>query len=196
MSSHHFVKEGQEPALFILEARAFKYVEPLLEWVPLVMVTDAILDEVLEWGIKIDAVLQCETTTNALEKKVADQFPLEILPCKNADIVRTGMEFLIQNGITSVNVISPSTEEFFERLTEFSPHIQMGLFSDKRWSLIRTGKLEKWMPCGHQVWLSSTDEALLHTKGIFEKNGNWETVESGIVTIDSAAPFWIGEPLK
>jgi hypothetical protein len=196
MSSHHFVKEGQEPAVFILDTMAFKYVEPLLEWVPLIMVSDTILDDVLEWGIKIDVVIQCETTANVLEKKVANQFPLEVLPCKNADVIRTGMEFLIQNRIEAVNVISTSTEEIFERLTEFSPHVQIGLFADKKWSLIRSGKLEKWMPSGHQVWLKSTGEALLHTKGILKRDGDWETVESGIVTIDAVAPFWVGEPLK
>ena len=60
MSSHHFVKEGQEPALFILDNIPFQYAESLLEWVPLVMVADRALENVLHWGIKIDVVLQDE----------------------------------------------------------------------------------------------------------------------------------------
>jgi len=108
MSSHHFVKEGQEPALLILEPMAFKHVEPLLEWVPLVIITDAILDDVLKWGIKIDVVIRCETAPGVLEKKVEDQLPVQILSCKNDNVVSTGLQFLIQNKVTSVNVLSLS----------------------------------------------------------------------------------------
>ena len=40
MSSHHFVKEQQEPAVFILEVEgiSFETVAPLLEWSPTLLV--------------------------------------------------------------------------------------------------------------------------------------------------------------
>ncbi len=52
MSSHHFVKEGQEPALFILDNIPFHYAESLLEWVPLVMVADRALGKCVTLGNK------------------------------------------------------------------------------------------------------------------------------------------------
>ena len=195
MSSHHFVKEGQEPALLILETMAFKHVGPLLEWVPLVIITDAILDDVLKWGIKIDVVIQRETAQGALEKKVEDQFPLQILSCKNDNVVSTGLQFLIQNKVTSVNVLSGSNEEILEKMLEFSPYIQIGMFGDKKWFLVRTGKLEKWMPAGHKLWLRPSNKALLHAQGILQKGDVWETAQSGMVKIHSSSPFWVGEPL-
>ena len=40
MSSHHFVKEGQEPALLIMDALSLALIEPLLEWAPQVIVCE------------------------------------------------------------------------------------------------------------------------------------------------------------
>ena len=57
MSSHHFVREGQEPALLILDALAFDIAGPLLEWAPLVVVAQSAVDEVMLWNIKMDVVL-------------------------------------------------------------------------------------------------------------------------------------------
>ena len=76
MSSHHFVKEGQEPALFILDNIAFQYAESLLEWVPLVMVADSVLESVLQWGIKIDVVLQSKYSIEVIEDLIKDQGPV------------------------------------------------------------------------------------------------------------------------
>ena len=79
MSSHHFVKEGQEPALFILDNIAFRYAESLLEWVPLVMVADSVLESVLQWGIKIDVVLQSKYSIEFIEDLIKDQGPVETI---------------------------------------------------------------------------------------------------------------------
>ena len=56
MSSHHFVKEDQEPALIIADASAvsFEKIQELLEWSPTVIVMESSLEMVLSWGIKMD----------------------------------------------------------------------------------------------------------------------------------------------
>ena len=59
MSSHHIVRDTQEPALIIAngEACSRELLDQLLEWNPVVMVLDGALPRVLELGIKIDIVL-------------------------------------------------------------------------------------------------------------------------------------------
>src|SRR5688572_32852819 len=113
MSSHHFVKEGQEPALFILDTIAFQYVESLLEWVPLIMVADRALEHVLQWRIKIDIVLQREYTFETLECLIKDQGPVQTLRCGKDDVVEKGFQYLILNGYDVVNLLSLSQEEIF-----------------------------------------------------------------------------------
>jgi hypothetical protein len=196
MSSHHFVKEGQEPALFILEPMGFEDVAPLLEWVPLIMVNETVLDEVLKWGIKIDVILQGETELEQLEKKVADQLPLQVLSYKNNDALNIGIQFLIRKMITSVNVICRTTEEVFEKMVEFSPHIQIGLFGDKKWFYVRAGKFEKWMPAGHKLLLRPHGKPFIQTNGIIQTDNEWKVVKSGMVLIHCEGPFWVGEALN
>lgn len=197
MSSHHFVKEGQEPALFILEAISFQRIEPLLEWAPLIMVADNALEEVLPWGIKIDVVLQREHALAALENEVRDQFPIQVIPSKKDDAISNGLQFLIEKGIKFVNVIATPTEEIFQSLNHFVRQLQIGLYvENEKWSLVRTGKLEKWMPAGYKVSLKYPVGSLSQIENLRQKGEIWETMESGIVIIKSAIPFWICEPYE
>ncbi|MCB0735469.1 MAG: thiamine diphosphokinase, partial [Bacteroidetes bacterium] len=59
MSSHHFVRDKQEPALMIANGQScsMELLGQLLEWNPYVLVLDGALDRVLMNGIKVDAVL-------------------------------------------------------------------------------------------------------------------------------------------
>ena len=50
MSSHHIVRDDQEPALIIAngEACSMNLLHQLLEWSPLVVVLDSAIDRVIE----------------------------------------------------------------------------------------------------------------------------------------------------
>ena len=192
MSSHHFVKEGQEPALFILDNIAFHYAESLLEWVPLVMVADRALENVLQWGIKIDVVLQGEYSLEVLEDLVKDQGPVQTLLSDKDHIVKTGLQYLVQNGYDAVNLLSIPHEEIFQEVEKSAHKLQVGIYNEQeKWSLISTGKFEKWMPAEATLLIRSASSASNkrdHSKG--EVLGN---VGAGIVTIQSESAFWIGE---
>jgi hypothetical protein len=192
MSSHHFVKEGQEPALFILDNIPFQYAESLLEWVPLVMVADRALENVLQWGIKIDIILQDEYPAEILEDLVRDQGPLETLLSDEGHIVKTGMQYFIQNGYDAVNLLSVPSEEIFHAVETSAHKLQVGIYYEQeKWSLISTGKFEKWMPAESTLLIRSASS--IQTKGIGQKGKFWETLEAGIVTVESEFAFWIGE---
>jgi uncharacterized Rossmann fold enzyme len=59
MSSHHFVRDGQEPALIIANGAECdsELLGQLLEWNPYVLVLDGALQRVLDMNIRVDAVL-------------------------------------------------------------------------------------------------------------------------------------------
>ena len=192
MSSHHFVKEGQEPALFILDNMPFHYAESLLEWVPLVMVADRALENVLHWGIKIDIVLQDKYPFEVLEDLVQDQGPVQTLLSDKDHIVKTGLQYLVQNGYDAVNLLSIPHEEIFQEVERSAHKLQVGIYNEReKWSLISTGKFEKWMPAEATLLIRSASS--VQTKGIIQKGKFWETLEAGIVTIQSESAFWIGE---
>jgi hypothetical protein len=79
MSSHHFVKEGQEPTLVIisLASASFEYIQTLLEWSPKVFVADHALSSVLRWNIKIDGVMIQPLEVQKWRQELRDQEPLQ-----------------------------------------------------------------------------------------------------------------------
>ena len=193
MSSHHFVKEGQEPALFILDNIGFQYAESLLEWVPIVIVADHALESVLQWGIKIDIVLQHGYSFDALEHLAKDQGPVQILRCSNDDVVAQGLQFAIKEGYDAVNLLGRPREELFREVENSARELQVGIYSvQEKWSLISCGKFEKWMQAGSVFLFKST--SAVQTEGVIQKDEYWETGAAGMVMVRSETKFWIGEP--
>ncbi len=79
MSSHHFVKEGQEPALFIADLVAVSHVEALLEWAPLVVALHTTVHDVILRGTKVDAVIAPTAEADLFERQLQDQAPIDII---------------------------------------------------------------------------------------------------------------------
>ncbi|HBK84253.1 MAG TPA: thiamine diphosphokinase, partial [Flavobacterium sp.] len=81
MSSHHIVRDDQEPALIIANGAACstELIGQLLEWSPLVIVLDAAIERVLELGIKVDVLLgDFDRGFNASYYQES-QYPIEIV---------------------------------------------------------------------------------------------------------------------
>lgn len=106
MSSHHIVKDGQEPALIIAngEACSTELLGQLLEWSPYILVLDGAINRVTSLGIKIDALLGDFDSHHALEEI---QQPLEIIHAPNQDKtdLQKGIEHLIAKGFAAVNIV-------------------------------------------------------------------------------------------
>jgi hypothetical protein len=207
MSSHHFVREGQEPALFIVEPHSFEYIQPLLEWAPLVVVSGDAVEEVLSWGIKIDVVL-CQThQVDELSLLLLDQAPISIRPYNVGEVLlHAGLQFLIsqeQSGVTIIareeSAVVGISEPYFSKL-----NITI-MTSGIRWSAIPSGNFQKWLEKGIELQVRAITTALsLSGKNYFEKTPNSSAQQSltiiavadGIVDISSKGGFWIGESFK
>jgi thiamine pyrophosphokinase len=181
MSSHHIVREDQEPALLIADAHAvpFEILQQLLEWSPTVLVTEKALQEVLTWGIKIDVVIAPAANISKLTQELHDQFPLKLISCQGEDdAIATALYFLIAAKQKAVNIISS------ERLENFEPFAKLDLSvlqSGKRWSFIKSGVFEKWLPAGRTIHVFPQDQNII------------KTVQDGMVVIRKEKAFWIAE---
>lgn len=100
MSSHHFVKEKQEPALIIADLDGFeeKYLGQLLEWSPTVLVPSHLVEKVLSLGIKIDVVLVPD------EAEIQHQEHLKLVKT-GINFVEDALKFLVAEGYPAVNII-------------------------------------------------------------------------------------------
>jgi thiamine pyrophosphokinase len=109
MSSHHIVRDDQEPALIIANGAACnnELLGQLLEWSPLVIVLDSAIERVIELNIKVDVLLGDFDRGFNPEAFVAAQYPIEIIhvPDQNKTDLEKAFDYLIARKIPAVNVI-------------------------------------------------------------------------------------------
>jgi hypothetical protein len=197
MSSHHFVKEGQEPALLILDAGSFEKAAPLLEWAPLVLVSADVLDEVLAWGIKIDVVFVQGNDGNVLAEKLLYQQPVAVITVAlSDDLLHAGIDFLRSTNQNAVNVMAdiPITA-FAGKHRELN--FQCTLLNDTaRWSLIQKRHFEKWVDAGTilMIFTQHPHDVTLVGCELNLERGRLMCPTSGVIQVKSKSDFWIGEP--
>ncbi|MDL5049190.1 hypothetical protein QQ054_24555 [Oscillatoria amoena NRMC-F 0135] len=189
MSSHHIVREDQEPALLIADADglSFAWIEQLLEWCPTVIVLEPALEAVLTWGIKLDVVISAPEQVNAHVKLLRDQAPVKILSHHTPDHpVNTAMMFLTAGKYRAVNVVGAAPA----LLEGFTARLDIVTFCDgKRWVYHRNGKFEKWVSRG------TLFEFPENIKAINGLNENGVAVKDGVIKAEADFPFWVGEVL-
>ena len=109
MSSHHIVRDDQEPALIIAngETCSSELLGQLLEWSPLVIVLDSAIERVLELGIKVDVLLGDFDRGFDARYYKEKQYPIEIVHTPNQDKtdLEKAFDYLIEKGHQAANVI-------------------------------------------------------------------------------------------
>ncbi len=109
MSSHHFVKENQEPALIIANGMPCNesLLGELLEWSPYVIVLDGAYEKVISLGIKFDVLLGDFDRLNQSINGLIDQSDIEIIHTPNQDKtdLEKALDFLISKGQKEVNIV-------------------------------------------------------------------------------------------
>jgi hypothetical protein len=184
MSSHHFVREGQEPALLILDVISWEIIGPVLEWAPLVIATETALEAALHRGIKVDAVVAAAEQSAHLENLLAGHGPVKILP-HTADPFTSSVSYLIQTHQSAINIITNDPFPIIDTITRDAPPLNVSVITPlHRWSLFQSGPYKKWHPINTtiQIYQSGTSEQIV-------------TPTDGLITLTPSPPFWIAETL-
>lgn len=110
MSSHHIIREDQEPALIIANGEGChaELLGQLLEWSPFVLVLDGAIHRVKELGIKVDALLgDFDRNEIDFEEIKREQHPIQVVHTPNQDKtdLEKAFDFLIEKGHKSVNIV-------------------------------------------------------------------------------------------
>jgi len=203
MSSHHFVKDQQEPAVFILNADEinFDQVSGMLEWVPTILVSEKALDQVLSWGIKIDVILASpafqEENLNLLEA----QFPVKFLTVEDDDFLNQGINYLLGSKHEAVHLVGISHQKAFE-LEDKLALINLTLV-DGNWKYypVKSGEFKKWFVESsiHIHGKEGMPVEIKNSEGELILPINYATmieVPEGITEIKAKGIFWIGEEIS
>ena len=196
MSSHHFVREGQEPALLILDALTFDIAGPLLEWAPMVMVAQPAVEDVILWNIKMDVVLADDKDVQALSSRLVDQAPLTILShASDESPLINALYFLIRKKQNGVNIFSSNPDETILLAEKFADQLQISITDGTvKWSGVTSGHFEKWMTAKTPIYLRKSGEhQTIAFYGLKEGGDNYESLADGMIRLQSDALFWVGE---
>jgi thiamine pyrophosphokinase len=172
MSSHHIIRDKQEPALIIAngEACSVELLGQLLEWSPFIIVLDSAINRVLELGIKIDVLLgdfdvlanvssenlddfQLQRVVN-LEEIRERQYPIEIVHAPNQDKtdLEKAFDYLIEKGFPAVNVVwatgrrADHTITNITNIARFKENLKIVVIDDYSTIFILPKKFQKWYP--------------------------------------------------
>ncbi|WP_338875894.1 thiamine diphosphokinase [Spirosoma sp. SC4-14] len=163
MSSHHIVREKQEPALLIANGEACQpdLLGQLLEWSPTVVVLDSAIWRVLELGIKVDVLLGDFDRQLDLDTIREQQYPLEIVhtPDQDKTDLDKGIEYLIEQGYPAVNIVWATGRRADHSLTNmtnivrYKNQIRIVMIDDHSRIFPLVGHFEKWYEAGTSISL-------------------------------------------
>ena len=207
MSSHHIVRDDQEPALIIANGASCnpELLGQLLEWSPIVIVLDSAIERVMKMDIKVDVLLgdfDRDFDPNYYKEK---QYPLEIVhtPDQNKTDLEKAFDYLIEKKIPAVNVVwatgrrADHTITNLTNIVRYRDLLKIVILDDHSKVFLLPRKFEKWytantpislIPIGHVTGIAS--ENLFYplqndslTIGYRTGSSNYVT-NDGIVTIE------------
>ena len=178
MSSHHIVRDDQEPALIIANGASCnpELLGQLLEWSPLVIVLDSAMERVLELGIKVDVLLgdfDRGFDPNYYKEK---QYPLEIVhtPDQNKTDLEKAFDYLIERKIPAVNVVwatgkrADHTITNITNITQYRDLLKIVVLDDHSKIFLLPKKYEKWYPKNTTISLIPIGQVTgIHSKNLF-----------------------------
>jgi thiamine pyrophosphokinase len=207
MSSHHIVRDDQEPALIIANGASCnsELMGQLLEWSPLVIVLDSAIERVLELGIKVDVLLGDFDRNFNPEVYIEHQYPLEIIHTPNQDKtdLEKAFDYLIEKGHKAVNVIWATGKRADHTLTNitnivrYRDQLKIVVIDDHSKVFLLSTKFDKWYTANTIISLIPVGKVSgISTKNLFYSLDNEElqigyrtgssnhVITDGIVTIE------------
>ena len=154
MSSHHIVRDDQEPALIIAngEACSMDLLNQLLEWSPYIIVLDSAIDRVLQLDIKVDVLLGDFDRNFDAQSYKEKQYPIEIVHTPNQDKtdLEKAFDFLLDKGHKAVNVVwatGKRADHTFSNITSIVNYrnlLKIVVLDDYSKIFLLQNKFEKW----------------------------------------------------
>jgi thiamine pyrophosphokinase len=156
MSSHHIVRDDQEPALIIAngESCSSELLGQLLEWSPIVVVLDSAITRVVELNIKVDVLLGDFDRNFNAEKYKSLQYPIEIVykPNQNKTDLEKAFDYLIERKIPAVNVVwatgrrADHTITNVTNIVRYQNDLKIVILDDYSKIFQLPQKFQKWYP--------------------------------------------------
>ncbi len=182
MSSHHIVREKQEPALLIMDMEGYRHEQlgQLLEWSPTVIVNESEYEHVDSLGIKIDLYLNQSGRSRVLQPGTK-QLQVGERPLEDA------LKFLCGEQYPAVNILDYTFS--LRNYALFADKINLVIITPHYKVFPVKSGFSKWKPAGERIEILSTVQGL-STQGLTkEEQGVFRTLKDGFYSIRFEQPF-------
>ncbi|QCK13474.1 hypothetical protein [Mangrovivirga cuniculi] len=188
MSSHHVIREGQEPAIYLRNSNSIilKVLHNLLEWSPYLIVNSETISFCNAHGIKPDAIVN-ETTDDI-------DFFIEKIPYINNSTDLDRIQDWLKNKNCDQLLIFDDINEL-KSLISGDPLFGV-IDRDIKYSMIRDN-IAKWFPEGQRLTLiKSEPEQKIEYIGLKKTNQAFLVETKGLIKLSSNNFFYLGEHLE
>jgi len=189
VSSHHIVREKQEPALLVLGLDNFQaeLLGQLLEWSPTVIATKDTASILSDNGIKIDWII-------ADDMQGISQSDIKLMPIGSDTVAEAALKYLVTHGYPAVSIITDDLQ--LKDYLFFTDKINLVIFyANQKIYAINSG-FSKWKQAGETLEVL-THPHELHVSGLEPLgNHNFKTTHDGFFSLQFDQPFlFIAEDL-
>ncbi|MES2427449.1 MAG: thiamine diphosphokinase [Bacteroidota bacterium] len=189
MSSHHIVREKQEPALLVLGLDNFddEQLGQLLEWSPTLITTAFTAEKLNAYGIKVDWIITDDANIDL-------QSDIKYLPVGDDTIIQAALQYLIAKGYPAVNVVTDDLE--LPDYLPFASQINLVIFYNQQKIYAINSGFSKWKPQGEIISVLSAANNI-KTTGLGQTDDNtYSTIADGFFSLQFDAPLlFISESL-
>ena len=194
MSSHHIVRDEQEPALLVLSLKyeLTKTLNNLLEWNPTVIIPEYLIAQAISKGFKFEIVL-CTTEPKKLESQLIDQSPVKLAKATSENWIHHASQLITNTGNHTLSILMERFEDFhFDGDHEDKTRIIIYDIEFK-WYRIK-GNFNNWLSNGMLLCIKVMYYKL---QGKVSRNiqsaHKYTALQDGIITIETSNSIWLGE---
>ncbi|MEL7145408.1 MAG: hypothetical protein AAFO69_03500 [Bacteroidota bacterium] len=212
MSSHHIVRDEQEPALLIagFSMNQKEDIGQLLEWSPTVIAMENSINDLITLGVKVDVAVVPEDQKNHWQEVLQFQQPVRFLHANGEQVsVIAGIiqHYLDQNYKTFHLLSNQMTVFTFINLCQYFKYKAELVFinESQKVTVHQVGSYKKWLTAGESISVFPIeDPTYLRTTGFTENLDNqmireeiqFVTADEGLVTLETnLKPVLLAESL-
>lgn len=190
MSSHHIVREKQEPALLVLGLEGFpeELLGQLLEWSPTLVTTPFTAEKLNTFGIKVDWIITDED-------KEELQSDVKLISSGDDTLTGAALKYLIKQNYPAVNIVTDILE--LNDYEGYADKINLVIFYQQQKIYAVNSGFSKWKPAGEVIRLLLTPVGLNYSGLEQTTPDSYKTTHDGFFTLQFEQPFlFIAEDLS
>ena len=182
MSSHHVVREKQEPALLVLGLDNFpdELLGQLLEWSPTVITTPETAEKLIAEGIKVDWIIT-DGKADVLQSDV------KLMSCGACNLTDAALQYLTDYEYPAVNIITDELK--LDDYEPFADKLDLVIFYDNKKIYPVSPGFSKWKPAGETLELLSPAHKFDYSGLEHVEGGRYKTKNDGFFSLNFEEPF-------